>query len=132
MARSGDSLRVLVVEDERLLQWSISETLSSFAPALALASDAAAALHACAARPFDVVLLDLCLPDSRDLTLLSSIRRRWPASAVVVMTAHAAPDVLDGARQLGVDTILHKPFDLYGLPAILQAAHSNRNRSVRH
>jgi DNA-binding NtrC family response regulator len=126
-----DSLRVLVVEDEPLLQWSISETLSSYAPTLSLASDAASALHVFAARPFDVVLLDLCLPDSRDLTLLSSIRRRWPATAVVLMTADATPDVLDGARALGAYAILHKPFDLYCLPAILRAAHLDRTAPTR-
>jgi DNA-binding NtrC family response regulator len=127
-----DSLRVLVVEDERLLQWAIYETLSSFDPTLSLASDGAGALQALAAGPIDVVLLDLCLPDSRDLTLLSSIRRRWPATAVVMMTANAPPDVLDDARQLGAYTTLHKPFDLHGLPTILRAAHLDRHPPTRH
>jgi DNA-binding NtrC family response regulator len=127
-----ESLRVLIVEDEPLLRWAISETLSSFEPTLSLASDGAAALQALAAGPIDVVLLDLCLPDSRDLGLLSSIRRQWPATAVVMMTANAPPEVLENARELGAYTILHKPFDLHELPTILRAAHSDRNRSVRH
>jgi len=38
---AGGSLRVLVVEDERLLQWAIAEMLSSFEPTLSLASDGA-------------------------------------------------------------------------------------------
>ena len=103
---SGDPLSVLVVEDERLLQWAISETLSSRASSVALASDGASALRALSAQRYDVVLLDLCLPDSRDLTLLSAIRHRWPATAVVMMTADATPDVLDGARHLGAQAIL--------------------------
>jgi DNA-binding NtrC family response regulator len=129
---SDDSLRVLVVEDERLLQWSISETLANIAPSLSLAGDGASALQALTARPFDVVLLDLCLPGSRDLTLLSSIRRQWPATAVVLMTADATQDVVDGARQRGAYTILHKPFDLHCLPAILRAAHLDRRQSRPH
>jgi DNA-binding NtrC family response regulator len=122
----GDPLRVLVVEDEPLLRWAISETLSTSGAIVSLAGDAAAALHALAAATpaVDVVLLDLCLPDSRDLALLSTIRRRWPDIAVVIMTAHAAPDVLEGARSLRVQTILAKPFDLHDLPAILRAAPS--------
>jgi len=124
----GDRLRVLVVEDEPLLQWAISETLSSSGPTVSLAADSASALQALTARPFDVVLLDLCLPDSRDLTLLSSIRDRWPATAAVLMTADAPPDVLDSARQLGAHTILHKPFDLQCLLPILKAAHVDRNQ----
>jgi DNA-binding NtrC family response regulator len=120
---------VLVVEDEPLLQWAISEMLSNSGMVVSLASDAAAALEVLTASAplVDVVLLDLCLPDSRDLALLSTIRRRWPGMAVVIMTAHAAPDVLDGARSLHVETILSKPFDLDHLPAILRATPRRRN-----
>jgi CheY-like chemotaxis protein len=129
---SGDPLRVLVVEDEPLLRWAISETLSIPGSVVSLAGDAAAALQALAATtpPFDVALLDLCLPDSRDLVLLSTIRRRWPDTAVVIMTADAAPGVLEGARSLGIETILSKPFDLHDLPATLNAAHQRRVSSV--
>ena len=125
----GCPLRVLVVEDEQLLQWAISETLSTSGSTVSLASNAAAALEALTtAEPaFDVVLLDLCLPDSRDLALLSTICRRWPDTAVVIMTAHAAPEVLAGARALHVQAILAKPFDLHGLPAILRAAYQHRH-----
>jgi two-component system OmpR family response regulator len=131
---TGNPLHVLVVEDEQLLRWAISETLAISGAIVSLASDAAAALQALAAAApaVDVVLLDLCLPDSRDLALLSTIRRRWPHTAVVIMTAHAAPDVLAGARALRVQTILAKPFDLYSLPAILRAAHQRQGQPLLH
>jgi DNA-binding NtrC family response regulator len=125
---SDDALRVLVVEDEPLLQWAISEELLSHRPTVSVAGDGASALRALTASSFDVVLLDLCLPDSRDLALLARIRGQWPATAVVMMTAHATPDVLDGAHQLGAHTILHKPFDLHSLPAILRSAHRSQFR----
>ena len=123
-------MSVLVVEDERLLQWAISETLSSCGPTVSLANDGASALRALSAQRYDVVLLDLCLPDSRDLTLLSAIRRRWPATAVVMMTADATPDVLDGAHQLGARTVLRKPFDLDCLPEVLRAAHLGQHHQA--
>jgi DNA-binding NarL/FixJ family response regulator len=131
---TGDPLRVLVVEDEQLLRWAISETLAVSGSIVSVAHDAAAALDALtAADPaFDLVLLDLCLPDSRDLALLSAIRRRWPDTAVVVMTAHAAPGVLEGARALHVRTVLAKPFDLHFLPETLRAAHEQRGRLSPH
>ena len=131
---TGDPLRVLVVEDEQLLRWAISETLVGAGAIVSVAGDAAAALAALStAEPaFDLVLLDLCLPDSRDLTLLSTICRRWPDIAVVIMTAHAAPEVLDGARARRVQAILAKPFDLHGLPATLRDAHEQRGRQSLH
>jgi DNA-binding NtrC family response regulator len=127
-----DHLRVLVVEDEPLLQWCISEVLEDEGATVSQAKDAASALHALSAQAFDVVMLDLCLPDARDLTLLSSIRRRWPTCAVVMMTAYATADVLAEARQLGAYAILHKPFDLHGLPSVVSAAYRDRSRLSRH
>lgn len=117
-------LRVLVVEDEPLLQWAVSEALSSAGHVAAQASDGASARQALAVAgpPFDVVLLDLCLPDCRDLTLLSSIRHLSPATAVVMMTAHGTPATVDEARRLGVSAVLDKPFDLDRLHGILVGA----------
>jgi len=49
-----------------------------------------------------------------------------------MMTADATPDVLDGARQLGAQAILPKPFDMDRLPAVLRAAHLDRPQAPSH
>ena len=117
--------RVLVVDDEPLIRWSIGETLSGLGLAVEQAGDAASALRHITAGPpgFDVILLDLRLPDMRDLSLLGTVRQLQPEASVIVMTAFDSDEVLERAIALGVQTVLHKPFALgtlvdavYGVP----------------
>lgn len=123
-------MRLLVVEDEALLRWAIAETLTGAGHEVVQAGDAAAARRAVSdsRSPIDAVLLDFRLPDSDDLTLLADIRRLSPPSAVVMMTAHGTPEMLEGARALGVYDILSKPFDLGTVSAVLAAARDARPR----
>jgi DNA-binding NtrC family response regulator len=122
---AGFPLRVLVVEDEPLIRWSIAETLAQGGHQVveaASAADAVQAIHD-TPQPIDVVLMDLRLPDSSDLELLASIRRLRPESAVVLMTAYGTPEVARHALELGVYRVIDKPFDMHVLDGLLREAH---------
>src|SRR5262245_1001136 len=124
----GTSLRVLVVEDEALIRWAVTEALTAAGHTVLEASDAATALRVVseASEPVDAVLLDLRLPDSNDLSLLAAIRRRTPKSAVVMMTAHGTPDDAVGARALGAFAVVEKPFDVQEIERLVVAAWRER------
>jgi len=106
--------RVLVIDDEPLIRWSVSETLKGLGLDVEQAADAAAALRHITAGPpgFDVVLLDLRLPDMRDLSLMGTLRQLQPDASVVLMTAFGSDEVVERAIALGAATILSKPFEL--------------------
>ena len=78
------ALRVLVVEDELLIRWSITETLAHAGHTVIEAADGASAIMALKhdAERIDAVVLDYRLPDSDDLTLLATVRRLLPDGAV--------------------------------------------------
>jgi DNA-binding NtrC family response regulator len=129
-------LRVLVVEDEALIRWSIAETLADRGHSVVEAASAAGAVQAIrdAAQPIDVVLLDLRLPDSDALNLLADIRRLRPKSAVVMMTAFGTPDVAQHALELGAYRVVDKPFDMHALEQLLreaQRAHASAPPAAR-
>jgi DNA-binding NtrC family response regulator len=109
--------RVLVVDDEPLIRWSVTESLTGHGLDVEQASDAASALRAIITKPlpFDVVVLDLRLPDMRDLSLLGTIRQLLPDATLVLMTAYGTDDVLERAVALGAATVLNKPFELGSL-----------------
>ena len=116
------SLRVLVVDDEPLIRWSIAETLGAAGHHVLEAADAASALRAVADRPGpDLVLLDFRLPDSNDLGLLAKIREMVPDAAVVMMTAFGTPDVTVGALKLGASRVLNKPFNMHDLEDVVRS-----------
>src|SRR5207245_5488697 len=114
MVNDSPSLRVLVVDDEPLIRWSLTETLEQSGHAVVEAGDAASAIRSVSSgASFDVVLLDYRLPDSNDLKLLATIKRLAPASAVIMMTAFGTPEVMTGALKLGVYQVIPKPFEVH-------------------
>ena len=111
----------LVVDDEALIRWSVAATLTDLGLVVEQAGDGASALRAVegAAVVFDVVVVDLRLPDVNDLTLLEELRRRLPAATIVLMTAFGSPEIVAGAQRLGVRGVLDKPFELAELAALV-------------
>jgi DNA-binding NtrC family response regulator len=117
-------LRVLIVDDERLIRWSIAETLEHVGHIIIEAADGAAAVRSLTNpdEPVDAVVLDYRLPDSNDLALLAHIRRLSPRSAVILMTAFGTPEITTAALDLGVYQVLNKPFDMHHLQSLLLQA----------
>jgi DNA-binding NtrC family response regulator len=117
-------LRVLVVDDEALLLWSIAEALKQAGHTVLEATNAGAARDVMSRErgPIDAVLLDLRLPDSNDLQLLEEVRRRLPLSGVVLMTAYGTHELTEAALRLGASAVLAKPFDLHSLEPLLRNA----------
>jgi DNA-binding NtrC family response regulator len=126
--------RILVVDDEPLVRWSIAETLRAAGYEVAEAGDADSALHALIEDDHlpDALLLDLRLPDSSDLHLLETIKLILPATPVVLMTAFGTPELVAEARGLGAYAVLEKPFDLSALEPLLDAARTYSPGASHH
>jgi DNA-binding NtrC family response regulator len=116
--------RVLVVDDEALIRWSLAEMLGERGYVVTEADNARMALAAIqqAQEPFDVVLLDYRLPDSADLRLLETVRRIAPTSQVIMITAHNSPELAQGAVALGAFRVINKPFEVESLAALVHQA----------
>jgi two-component system, NtrC family, response regulator AtoC len=130
MTPAASHLRVLVVEDEALIRWSIAETLGHEGHTVIEASDASSAMQTLTdgAEAIDhVVLLDYRLPDSNDLQLLTNVRRLRPESAVVMMTAYGIPEVTSDALDLGAYRVVTKPFDMHAPEPLILEAHNARS-----
>jgi DNA-binding NtrC family response regulator len=124
MVNAKAPLTILVVDDEALLRWSLAEVLRRSGHAVIEATSAREALDAITqSSSIEAVLLDYRLPDSSDLRLLEEVRRRVPKSAVVLMTAHGTPDMVQGALERGAYCVLSKPFDMHTIASLVADAY---------
>jgi DNA-binding NtrC family response regulator len=117
--------RVLVVDDERLIRWSLAESLTDAGATVVEASNGSEALRSVKEAAPDVIVLDYRMPDSNDLTLLASIRHFAPRSQVILMTAFGTPEVVMGALDLGAFCVVSKPFEVGQLVALVGQAHAS-------
>lgn len=105
------SRRVLVVDDESLIRWSLAERLRSEAIDVLEAGTVAEALEH-AEHGVDLVLLDYRLPDGDGLTVLRQLRELDPDTLVIMLTAHKSVETVVEAMRAGAYDYATKPFDL--------------------
>jgi DNA-binding NtrC family response regulator len=119
---------VLVVDDEALIRWSVSEALAESGYRVQPASsaeEARRALREHAGEPL-VILLDLRLPDVTDLSLLRDLHRQRPSAPIVVMTANCTREEADEALAVGASRFIGKPFDVRAVVDLVGRAWSER------
>jgi len=127
MAGNAPRGRVLIVDDEPLIRWSLAETLADAGYDVVEAGDGEGAMDAASrSQTFDVVLLDFRLPDSNDLDLLSRLRALAPGAQVVLMTAFGTPEITSGALERGAYRVVSKPFEVAEMAALVAEAAAHR------
>lgn len=113
--------KVLVVDDEEVVRRSYVRSLAGTHCKVEVASSGPAALQAMREQAFDVVLLDLMMPGMSGMSVLKTIKQKWPESEVVIITGYPAVDTAKEAVTLGAFDYLAKPA---GPDDIINAANS--------
>jgi len=114
--------RILIVEDEKLIRWSVKAKLEEDNYVVAEAETGKAAFAQMEQDDFDLVLLDYRLPDTTGLEILRRVHDRRPEISVVMMTAYGTVGSAVEAMKLGAFDYLTKPVNLDELTVIVQKA----------
>lgn len=122
---------VLVVEDEKLIRWSLAQNLALWGYDPIEAGDAASAAESALRRPPDLVLLDLRLPDRNGIELLRQLRSEHPSMRVIMMTAHGSPEDALAAMHSGALRFLLKPLNMEELRGIVRDALASEDPGPR-
>jgi DNA-binding NtrC family response regulator len=112
---------ILVVDDEQLIRWSLSERLTQEGHTVVEAGTAKEALAAFGPQ-VDLVLLDYRLPDSDGLRVLKQIKASDPDVPVILLTAFSSIETAVEAMKQGAYHYANKPFNLDELVLVVQKA----------
>lgn len=113
--------KILLVDDENLIRYSLSKTLKhdgSDVTAVASGKDALAEIQN---SPYDILFLDVNLPDANGLDIMKIVREKSPSTRIVIMTAI---DLNDGQMKYLHNNdgfFLPKPFDLEEVRSIVKS-----------
>ena len=111
-ATASSVWRVLVVDDEENLNWSLLTSLRKDGYQADGALTGEEAQRRLAASPYDCVISDVKMPGMDGFELLQWLRQHHPQTRVIMMTAFGSPTARQDALQNGVVAYLEKPFDL--------------------
>lgn len=114
-------MRLLLVEDDRMLGAAMQQSLRDAAHAVDWVRDAEAAQAALAATDYEALLLDLGLPGRDGIEVLRAVRAAGNDAPVLIVTARDAVDERIRGLDLGADDVLVKPFEPGELLARLRA-----------
>ncbi|MBI4821722.1 MAG: sigma-54-dependent Fis family transcriptional regulator [Deltaproteobacteria bacterium] len=117
-----DAPSILVVDDENLIRWSVSEHFSRRGFAVTSASSGEEGLERVARDRVDALVLDVKLPGIDGVAALRQALRIQPDLAVVMISAHSTVDLAVEAMKLGAIDFVVKPFSLQALDAAVGRA----------
>jgi len=114
--------RVLIVDDEKLIRWALKAHLQENGYSVGEAEDGRAAFALLGQEDWDLLLLDLRLPDTTGLDLLRRVHQESPEVSVVMMTAYGTVEGAVQAMKSGAFDYLTKPVNLDELLVVAERA----------
>ena len=124
-------MRILIVDDERVLREQIADALAGQNYTAETAADGEEALERMAGEPYDLIILDVMLPKKDGFAVLKELRGEGLTTPVLMLTARGEIENRVKGLDLGADDYLHKPFSLAELLArvrvLLRRSHQLSN-----
>ncbi|NJD60927.1 MAG: hypothetical protein C3F13_16570 [Anaerolineales bacterium] len=107
----SDKASILVIDDEESIRWTLAKILQREGYEVATAATIKDAWACLQGSSYDLVFLDIKLPDANGLTVLPELRNRFPRTHVVVLSAQDKLDTALEAVVGGARDYLLKPID---------------------
>src|ERR1700704_1453997 len=121
VAGKGSGMRVLLIEDDRMVGAAVKQALKDAAYAVDWVTDGETAIHAAEDEAYEVALLDLGLPMADGREVLRRFRALGRKLPVIIVTARDGVDDRIDGLDLGADDYLVKPFEIRELLARIRA-----------
>lgn len=128
---------VLVIDDEETIRRLLTKELGNANREVFAAASGEEALSMIRTNWYDVIIMDLLLPDTNDLELLIKVKEAVPHVEIIMITGHGDIDTAVDAMKLGAYDFIRKPFNLDRLDMMVDKAHQRvqlrrENEILRH
>lgn len=107
-----DKIPILIVDDERILNDMLQESLRVAGYAVDGAYDGLEAIKLLRQKPYQLLILDIRMPHKDGLEVLEFVKNEYPAIKVLIITAYASRDEIKETARMGAFACLRKPFRL--------------------
>ncbi len=113
--------KVLIVDDEETLTWSMAKSLSKDRDKyeVMVANDGKEALSLLKGNKIDLMITDIRMPDINGLDLLLRVRKEYPQTKVIIMTAYGSSEIRREANRRGSLYYVEKPFEISEIRKII-------------
>lgn len=112
--------KILIVEDEKLVSWSLVKTLQKFNYTVIVVESGEMACDLLRSNQFDIVITDVNLPQIDGFAVAKCVKQKFPHVPVVMMSALAENSLRNGSSDSCIDRFIEKPFDIAEFIKIIQ------------
>jgi CheY-like chemotaxis protein len=105
--------RILIIDDDDRVRWIVHEILERAGHEIIEASNGVEGIKMYRAKPTDLVITDIIMPEKEGMEIISELRAEFPGVKIIAVSGggeHGEADYLEIAGKLGAQRVLSKPF----------------------
>jgi len=112
--------KILVVDDEKLIRWSLKEIFSQIGHEVDTAASSSDALNLAVKSPYHLIFTDFEIDDGSCYELLQEIKTLQPNTSIIILSATNTTRIEECLHGLDIEFIIEKPFDSEQIMAVAQ------------
>ena len=114
--------RILIIEDDKLIRWSLKEIFLKEGYTVDSAADSKSALESIRKNNYQVIFIDLEVDDSSPAEMIAHLRRYQPESALIVLSAMNEQEIEEIIRGEKIFAVMDKPFQTEAVKRVVKQA----------
>ncbi|MFH1958009.1 MAG: response regulator [bacterium] len=104
--------KILVIDDEEVIRSCVQKILTKYGYLVKATGDCRAALDVMDREDFDVVLVDLKMPEINGMEIAMKIKEKSPRAGIIIITGYMSYEIEKEIAELGIENYLVKPFGM--------------------
>ena len=117
---TANPIKILVIDDKKIIQDFFDFTLGFYGHQITVVHDPAEVIGLIKEKSFDIVFLDMIMPEKDGIEVLKDIKSIRPNLPVVMMSGYSIQEKRDEAVRLGAQGCLKKPFEVEDIRKIIK------------